>query len=62
MRMNNYATATEASRTFGVARTTLIYAAKRGDVASVQTYGGTVLLDVKSVRRWVKHRRLGRKK
>jgi hypothetical protein len=57
-----YGTASEVSEAVGVARTTLINAANRGEIVSVKTLGGTLLLSVASATRWTKkERRPGRK-
>jgi predicted site-specific integrase-resolvase len=57
-----YGTASEVAEAVGVARTTLINAANRGEINSVKTLGGTLLLSLQSAIRWTKkERRPGRK-
>jgi predicted site-specific integrase-resolvase len=57
-----YGTASEIAEAVGVARTTLINAVNRGEIVSVKTPGGTLLLSVVSATRWTKkERRPGRK-
>lgn len=49
-----YGTASEVSAVVGVARTTLITAAKRGEIAHAYTIGETLLIDVAAAKRWAK--------
>jgi hypothetical protein len=57
-----YGTASEVSDAVGVARTTLINAAKRGEITTAKTLGGTLLLSLNAAIRWTKkERRPGRK-
>lgn len=57
-----YGTASEASEAVGVARTTLINAANRGEIKKAETLGGTMLLSLAAAERWVKQdRKPGRK-
>jgi len=52
-----YGTASEASEAAKVKRTTLITAAKRGEVRHCYTIGGTLLIDVAAAKRWTKETR-----
>jgi hypothetical protein len=57
-----YGTASEVSDAVGVARTTLINAANRGEITTAKTLGGTLLLSLNSAIQWTKkERRPGRK-
>lgn len=49
-----YGTASEASEAAGVKRTTLLMAAKRGEVTHCHTLGGTLLIDLAAAKRWAK--------
>lgn len=52
-----YGTASEVAEAVGKPRTTLISAAERGEIDSVNTHGGTLLIDVAAARRWAKKTR-----
>lgn len=52
-----YGTASEVSEAVGVARTTLITAAKRGEITHCYTIGETLLIDVASAKKWAKETR-----
>ena len=57
-----YGTASEIAEAIGQPRTTLINAAKRGEIEQAKTLGGTLLLSLKSARKWAKQeRKPGRK-
>jgi len=49
-----YGTASEVSEAVGVARTTLITAAKRGEITHCHTVGETLLIDVAAAKKWAK--------
>lgn len=52
-----YGTASEVSEAVGVSRTTLIYAAKRGEIKHAYTIGETLLIDVAAAKQWAKETR-----
>jgi len=52
-----YGTASEVAKAVGVARTTLITAAKRNEIAHCYTIGQTLLIDVAAAKRWSKQTR-----
>lgn len=52
-----YGTASEVAEAVGKPRTTLISAAERGEIASVNTHGGTLLIEVAAAKRWAKKTR-----
>jgi hypothetical protein len=47
-----YGTASEVAEAVGVARTTLITAAKRGEITHAYTIGKTLLIDVAAANKW----------
>lgn len=49
-----YGTASEVAEAAEVKRTTLLMAAKRGEVKHCYTIGGTLLIDVAAAKRWAK--------
>lgn len=49
-----FGTASEVSDAVGVARTTLIDGAKRGEIRHTYTTGGTLLIEVSSAKKWAK--------
>ena len=49
-----YGTASEVSKAVKVARTTLITAAKRGEITHCYTIGKTLLIEVAAAKRWAK--------
>ena len=49
-----YGTASESSKAVGVARTTLITAANRGEIEHCHTAGGTLLIEIAAAKRWAK--------
>jgi hypothetical protein len=54
--LSGYGTVAEAAEAAGVARTTLLYAAERGELVTIDTHGGTTLVDVASAKKWAKNR------
>ena len=49
-----YGTASEVSEAVGVARTTLIDGAKRGEIRHTYTAGVTLLIEIAAAKRWAK--------
>lgn len=49
-----YGTASEISEATKIPRTTLITAANRGEITHCHSLGGTLLLELASVKAWVK--------
>ena len=54
VRVADYDTISNASKVCDIPRTTLRDAAHRGDVDTVTTYGGTVLVRIDSAYQWAK--------
>lgn len=54
--LSGYGTVAEAAEAAGVPRTTLLYAVDRGELITIDTYGGTTLVDVASAKKWAKKR------
>ena len=54
---NKFGTAAEVAAAVKVARTTLISAVARGEIETVETCGGTVLVSVASASKWAKQAR-----
>lgn len=52
-----YGTASEVAEAVGQPRTTLISAARRGEIDTAETYGETLLVGVASARKWAKKTR-----
>lgn len=54
---SRFGTASEVAEVVGVARTTLIDGAKRGEIRHTYTAGGTLLIEIAAAKKWAKEKR-----